>query len=59
MAHGFLQSFSSEIDVFSAGTNLAEKVNPMAVEVMKETGIDISDYTPHNVSDISTSRGIM
>lgn len=26
MAHGFLQSFSSDIDVFSAGTRPAEKV---------------------------------
>ncbi len=46
MAHGFLQSFSSDIDVFSAGTRPAEKVNPKAVEVMKEAGIDISDHTP-------------
>lgn len=51
MAHGFLQSFSSDIDVFSAGIRPAEKVNPKAVEVMKEAGIDISDHTPHNVSE--------
>lgn len=51
MAHGFLQSFSSDIDVFSAGTRPAEKVNPKAVEVMKEAGIDISDHTPHNVDE--------
>ena len=51
IAHGFLQSFSSDIDVFSAGTKPAEKVNPKAVEVMKEAGIDISDHIPHNVSE--------
>lgn len=51
MAHGFLRSFSSEIDVFSAGTKPAERVNPKAVEVMKESGIDISDHLPHNVSE--------
>ena len=51
MAHGFIKSFSSEIDVFSAGTNPAEKVNPKAVEIMKEAGIDISDHIPHNVSE--------
>ena len=51
MAHGFLQSFSHEIDVFSAGTQPAEKVNPKAVEVMKERGIDISGHSPHNVSE--------
>lgn len=51
MAHGFLQSFSSDIDVFSAGTRPAEKVNPKAVEVMKEDGIDISVHIPHNLSE--------
>lgn len=51
MAHGFLQSFSSEIGVFSAGTKPAEMINRKAVEVMKEAAIDISDHTPHNVSE--------
>ena len=51
MAHGFLQSFSSEIGVLSAGTKPAEMINRKAVEVMKEAGIDISDHTPHNVSE--------
>lgn len=50
MAHGFLQSFDKEIEVFSAGTKPAEKVNPMAVEVMSEVEIDISRHTPENVS---------
>lgn len=48
MAHGFLQSFDPNIKVFSAGTRPAERVNPRAVEVMKERGIDISGHTPHN-----------
>lgn len=51
MAHGFLQSFDPNIEVFSAGTKPAEKVNPKAVEVMKESGIDISGHTPHNVNE--------
>ena len=51
MAHGFLQSFSSEIGVFSAGTKPAEMINRKAVEVMKEAGIDISDHKPHNVAE--------
>lgn len=49
MAHGFLQSLDSKLDVHSAGTRPAEKVNPRAVEVMKERSIDISGHTPHNV----------
>ena len=51
MAHGFLQSFDSDLDVFSAGTKPAEKVNPLAVKVMRERGIDISRRTPHNVEE--------
>lgn len=51
MAHGFLKSFDPELSVFSAGTIPAEKVNPKAVEVMKEAGIDISGHMPHNVSE--------
>lgn len=51
MAHGFLQSFDPNIEVFSAGTNPAEKVNPVAIEVMGEIGIDISRHTPHHVSE--------
>lgn len=49
MAHGFLQSFSPEIDVSSAGTKPAENINPLAVKVMKEVGIDISGHRPHSV----------
>lgn len=50
MAHGFLQSFDKNMDVFSAGTKPAEKVNPMVVKVMSETGIDLTNHTPKNVS---------
>jgi arsenate reductase (thioredoxin) len=49
MAHGFLQSFDKRLDVHSAGTDPARKVNPMAVEVMKKAGIDISNHKPKNV----------
>ncbi len=51
MAHGFLQSFDPELEVFSAGTKPAEKVNPLAVKAMREKGIDISSHTPHNVAE--------
>lgn len=49
MAHGFLKSFDSSLEVFSAGTEPAQCVNPKAVEVMKEAGIDISNHVPVNV----------
>lgn len=49
MAHGILQSFDKSLEVYSAGTQPALQVNPLAVEVMKEIGIDISSHTPKNV----------
>ena len=51
MAHGFLQSFDPKLEVFSAGTKPAEKVNPVAVKVMCGKGIDISGHTPHDVKE--------
>lgn len=49
MAEGILKSFDSELEVYSAGTNPADKVNPKAVQVMKEIGIDISQSYPKMV----------
>ncbi len=49
MAEGFLQSFDKSIEVHSAGTEPATQVNQMAVQVMEETGINISDHKPKMV----------
>ena len=49
MAHGYLQSFDSELEVYSAGTHPAGSVSRNAVKVMMEDGIDISDHKPGNV----------
>ena len=47
MAAGMLRSFAGEqIDVLSAGSEPADSINPVAVEVMAEKGIDISDGIP-------------
>lgn len=49
MAEGFLRSFyPEEFDVYSAGTRPTE-VNPYAVKVMDEIGIDISTHTAKNI----------
>lgn len=56
MAHGFMQSFDSRLNVFSAGTEPASRVNPQAVEVMAEVGIDIGGHTPHHVSEYLGGR---
>ncbi|MGA2408051.1 MAG: arsenate reductase ArsC [Bacteroidales bacterium] len=50
IAQGFLQSFDKKIEVHSAGTFPASKVNSNAVKVMGEAGIDISKNTPKNVN---------
>ncbi len=50
MAHGFLQSFDSKLSVYSAGTKASGKLNPKAVEVMKDAGIDISHHTSDSVN---------
>ena len=50
MAQGFLQSFDKRLQVFSAGTVPARRINPTAVRVMKELGIDISKNRPENVA---------
>jgi arsenate reductase (thioredoxin) len=50
MAQGFLQSFDKRLLVRSAGTEPAAHINPTAVKVMKEEGIDISKNKPKNVS---------
>lgn len=49
MAHGFLQSFDSRINVCSAGTKASGKLNEKAVQVMAEAGIDISHHTSDSV----------
>jgi arsenate reductase len=51
MAKGFLQSFDDKIEVHSAGTFPAVKVNPKAIEVMVEAGIDISKNFPKSVDE--------
>ncbi len=49
MAEGFLKSFDPSLEVFSAGTKAAPKVSSKAIHVMKEIGIDISNYYPKTV----------
>ena len=49
MAEGFLKSFDSNLEVYSAGTIAEGKVNPYAVKAMGELGIDISQQSPESV----------
>ncbi len=51
MAHGFLKSFDENLEVFSAGTKAGSIVNPNAVKVMAEIGIDIDGNKANQVDE--------
>ena len=55
IAEGFMKALApKEWKVSSAGTKPADRVNPLAIEVMREVGIDISSH----YSKIATSEMI-
>ncbi len=56
MAAGFLRSFDDRLEVYSAGTQPAARVNPHAIAAMKEAGIDLSGEYPKSVSKF-TNQG--
>jgi protein-tyrosine-phosphatase len=52
MAAGFARALAGgRVDVFSAGSEPAETINPAAVEVMLEVGIDIREQSPRLLAD--------
>jgi arsenate reductase len=47
MAAGFMAALGGDqVEVLSAGSAPKDQINPIAVEVMAEVGIDIADNTP-------------
>lgn len=49
IAHGYLQYFAGDkAEVYSAGVE-THGVNPKAIEIMQEDGIDIAHHTSNNV----------
>ncbi|HEY0262162.1 MAG TPA: arsenate reductase ArsC [Chitinophagales bacterium] len=51
MTQGYLQHFAgNKAKVYSAGVE-THGVNPKAIEVMKEDGIDISNHTSNNIDE--------
>ncbi len=49
MAEAFIKQLRPDWEVYSAGTEPAQRIHPKAVQVMRETGIDISGGYPKNV----------
>lgn len=53
MAHGYLSKFlNNKANVYSAGIE-THGLNPGAVSIMKEDGIDISNHTSNHVDEYS------
>ena len=46
MAEAFFKHYYPDWEVYSAGTHAEEKINPLAVKVMKEKGMDLSGAVP-------------
>lgn len=60
IAEGWARFYGNEIfDVYSAGTHPASEVNPVAIQVMKEIGIDISSHKPKLLDDIPFEMDIL
>ena len=51
IAEGLIKNRFPDFEVFSAGTHPESNVNPYAVRVMQEKGIDISSHYPKLVDD--------
>ena len=52
MAAGFARELSNGgVTILSGGSEPAESVNPVAVDVMNEVGIDISKFVPQKYND--------
>ncbi|MEJ7554495.1 MAG: arsenate reductase ArsC, partial [Aquificaceae bacterium] len=56
MAEGFARRLAEilkiNIQVYSAGSNPAKEINPLAIEVMREKGIDITSQRPKGLEAI-------
>ncbi|MGB4463051.1 MAG: arsenate reductase ArsC, partial [Tepidanaerobacteraceae bacterium] len=53
MAEGWAKKLGSDVlEAYSAGTENYPEVNPLAVQVMEEAGVDISNHYPKLLSDI-------
>jgi arsenate reductase len=51
MAAGWLRHLAGDaVEVRSAGSEPADRINPVAVQAMREVGIDITDQTPKKLA---------
>lgn len=55
MAEGFIKSFDSSFEVYSAGTRPEKEINPKTVVVMNELGIDLSGNSPDHADTFTNT----
>ncbi len=53
IAEAILRNMDKSLEIYSAGTDPAPEINPVAIEVMKEVGIKIDMRKPANFSEYS------
>jgi arsenate reductase len=59
MAEGLLRHFAGDMfNVYSAGTDPKQEVHPLAVRVMAEIGIDISQQRPKDLKEYLGKLGV-
>jgi arsenate reductase len=57
MAVGYLQHLAGDrLQILSAGSEPADQINPVAVEAMREDGIDITTAAPKMLTDQAVQR---
>ena len=60
MAEGWAKALGQDLfDVYSAGTAEYPEVKPLAVEVMEEANIDMSEHKPKRLTDIPSELDIL
>ena len=60
MAEGWAKKLGSDVlEVYSAGTEDYPEVKPLAVQVMEEAGVDMSEHSPKLLADIPEEVDIL
>jgi arsenate reductase len=53
MAQGFAEALGNgPLEVYSAGSSPASRIDPLVIEVMKEKGIDLTGRRPKGLNDL-------
>lgn len=60
MAEAFAKKYGKDLfEVYSAGTHPTHEVNPTAIKVMREVGIDLDEHYPKLLKDIPEELDVL